>query len=400
MRSITTKKSIRLIVLSLFLCVQSTVASVNEYASHTARIIVSDDFFLPIAKIGVIYSVGLDQLTNIGEAEILAESFLSENTKLAAKKLGTELSVNIYDKYSEVSAIVSVNQITNLIKTLLNNRFSIDKLELIKGKIRLRHKLSSYYEAGSVSDHIFSIINKKHIFNFSIFENLSEADLQKSLDKYKNAHIDIIICGQVSSQELVQLLDLKKLPPREHLTNQLIIETPKKDIDIKSKFLSRSLFYLYKQKKQTAKQNAILAILNYEIFDYFQKHSQIINGFSLSNAYQFNSLLFKFLVRRDVSTKVFEQNYRSFLSYLKNKTFTPERLNHIAKLEALTEIDETENVDIQYNKIKAKYILKIPTTPNSQEIPKVSSEDIKNFVEQTLENDFFARISTAYKGAN
>ena len=59
------------ILISLFLCFQSLVASVQEYKLNDTLVIICDDFFLPIAKIGVFYHVGLNQLRNVCEADII-----------------------------------------------------------------------------------------------------------------------------------------------------------------------------------------------------------------------------------------------------------------------------------------------------------------------------------------
>lgn len=387
----------KFILLSLLLCVQSVAASVHEYTFRNNRIIICDDYFLPIAKVGIIYPIGLSHLKNISEAEILKEIFLSENSKLAAQRLGTEISINIQDTFSEVSAIISINQITNLIKTLLDNKFSIDNLELIKNKIRINYKLSNYFGLDIVNNEIFSYINPKYIFNVSIFENLTKDDLQKTLEKYENSRISIIICGKVSYQQLIHQLDLKKAPLLKTSNKNQIVDVPPKTTDIRSKFLGRSLFYIYRQDPTKKKQRAILSLLNFELFDYLIKNSQIINAFRISSLYSSNALIFSFSVKKDISLKSFEQSYKSFLSHLKKKSSTEEQLNYISKIESFSEIRNNEDISSKYEQIRDKYILQIPREEVSKEILTISSEDIKNFVESTLESNFTAKISTQHE---
>lgn len=397
------------ILILLFLCFQTLFASIQEYKLGNARVIICDDFFLPIAKVGVFYYVGLNQLKNICEAEIIDKIFLSKTAKKSAKKLGTDVDFCIHDNFSEVSTIVSNEQISDIIKIILNNKTDVIDLPLIKDKIKLEYKLSDYFETDFFDNEIYARINSKHVFNESILDNITENDLKNSLDKYEKAHVDIIICGKFDTKKLVEKLHLEPLSPGDSEsvnTNQDEI-TPqtftKQIVEAKSKFLGRSLHYMYKISfpELREKQNAISSILSYEMFSYFKKHSQLVNNFFITNFAKPDFILLGFTPKRDVSKKSFEISLKSFFSYLKKINFSPEKLESISKLQKFSEINIDEDISAKYQIIKDRYITHSQSkNDTSKEILTVSSDDIRNFIEQVIENNLITKISTQYKMEN
>lgn len=397
------------IVISLFLCFQTLFASVQEYKLNDVRVIICDNFFLPIAKVGVFYPVGLNRLENICEAEIIGETFLSETSKRAAKKLGTNINFDIHDNFSEASAIVSNEKIPEIIKIILDNRIDLTDLSLIKNKIKIAYKASDYFESNLVDNQIYAKINPKYIFNESIFNNITENDLKNSLNKYKKTHLDIIICGRFNTKKLVEELHLEPLSPGDSTganTNQNAIVSqnfPEQIIEARSKFLGRSLYYIYPidSAEFQKKQKAIFSILSYEIFSYFKKYSQLIDNFFITNLAKPNFVLLGFTPRQDVSKKTFEISLKSFLSYIKKINFSSEKLEFISKLEKFSEIDTDEDISAKYRIIKDRYIThsqsKIDT---SKEILNISTDDIRNFIDQIIENNLIVKISTQYKTEN
>ena len=173
------------ILISLFLCFQNLIASVQEYRLDDIRLIVCDEFFLPVAKVGVFYHIGLNKLQNVCEAAVIREKLLSKNMKIAAKNLGVQFSINIYNDFSEISATLSNDQIVNIVKIMLANEFDTNNLELTKDKLKISHKLSEYFGTNITDNQIFSMIDRKHIFNTSILDNFTETDLKNVFDIYK-----------------------------------------------------------------------------------------------------------------------------------------------------------------------------------------------------------------------
>lgn len=390
------------IVFSLLLCFQSLFASIQEYKSENMRIIICNDFFLPIAKIGVFYSVGLNQLKNICEAKVIQEKFLSKNTKISAKNLGISLNVDILDTFSEVSAIVSNDKIAEIIKIILNNDFDVENLELTKDTLRISQKISEYFETNAKSDEIYATINSKRIFNRSILDKFTEIDLQNCMDIFQKSSKTIIICGNFDTEQLVKTFHLKKSTFPEK--NELSVPgfTPK-TIELRSKFLGRSLYYICKinHSSDTQNQRAILSVLNHEMFDYFKKHSQLIDNFFFTSSSQLNFLMLGVKIRKDVSKKSFETNLLNFFKYIKKSKLSPEKLKSISQIEKFSEIDDNENIHAKYQEIVNQYILcEQLQTSVSEEILKISSEDIADFIEKVFESNSVIKISTQYKAEN
>ena len=397
------------ILISSFLCFQTLFASIQEYELNDTRVIICDDFFFPIAKVGVFYSVGLNQLQNICEAEIIEKTFLSESSKRSAKELGIDIVFGIHDKFSEVSAIVSNKQIPEVIKIILDNKTDITDLLLIKNQIKMRHKLSDYFETNPVDNEIYAKINPKYVFNESILNNITENDIKNSLNKYKKSYLNIIIYGRFDTKRLVEELRLRPLSPSEIMdintapSTDTFPDFSEQNIDARSKFLGRSLYYMYKApvSEFREKRRAIFSILGYEIFNYFKRYSQLISNFFITNLMKPDFVLLGFTPRRDVSKKSFEVSLKSFFSYLKKINFSHEKLESISRLEKFSEIDNDEDISAKYQIIKNRYILKSQSkNDTSKEILNISSDDIRNFVEQVIENNLVAKISTQYKTEN
>ncbi|MCR4623584.1 MAG: hypothetical protein K5780_02930 [Alphaproteobacteria bacterium] len=396
-------------IILLFLCFQTLFASIQEYKLEDARVIVCDDFFLPIAKVGVFYSVGLNQLKNISEAEVIGKTFLSETSKKSAGNLGTDIDFGIHDNFSEISAIVANEQIPNIIKIILNNKTDVTDLPLIKDKIKLEYKLSDYFETDFVDNEIYSKVDSKYIFNESILDNITENDLKNSLNKYRKARLNIIICGRFDTKQLAEKLHLKQLSSGDAASvnadqNTIMFQNPSKQlIEARSKFLGRSLYYIYKMdsSKLREKQSAISTILSHEMFDYFKKYSQLADNFFITNFAKPDFILFGFTPKRDISKKSFEISLKSFFSYLKKMNFSHEKLESISKLQKFSEINMDEDISAKYRIIKDRYITHFQSkNDTSKEILTVSPDDIRNFIEQVIENNLITKISTQYKTEN
>lgn len=397
------------VLILLFLSFQALFASIQEYKLDDARVIVCDDFFLPIAKVGVFYPVGLNQLQNISEAEIIEKMFLSEASKRSAKELGTEIDFSIHDKFSEVSATVSNKKIPEIIKIILDNKTHITDLSWIKNKIKITHKLSDYFETNLVDNEIYAKINLKYIFNESILDNITENDLKNSLNKYKKTHLNIIICGKFDTKKLVEKLHLEPLSPSDLEsvnTNQNEVASQnfsEQIIEARSKFLGRSLYYMHKIpfSELRKKQKAIFSILSYEMFNYFRKYSQLTDNFFITNFMKPHFVLLGLTPRRDVSKKSLEIELKSFLYYMKKKNFPPEKLEFISKLAKFSEIHTDEDISAKYRIIKDRYITHSQSKNDTfKEILTVSPGDIRNFIEQVIENNLITKISTQYKTEN
>ena len=398
------------LITSLFLCFQSSLASIKEYKLNNIRVIICDDFFLPIAKVGVFYSVGLNQLKNICEAEIIEKIFFSETSKKSAKKLGTDVVFRIYDDFSEASAIVSNEQIPNIIKIILDNKNELSDFSLLKNKIKIKHKLSDYFQINFVNNEIYARIDPKYIFNESTLNYIAESDLKNSLNKYEKTHLNIIICGKLDEKQLIKKLHLQRSSPEDvntYIANSsnaiTSLNFSEQTVEARSKFLGRSLYYMYQTKNPDLKkkQNAIFAILSHEIFNYFKKYSLLIDNFLLTNLAKYDLFLLGFKLKADVSKKSFEINLKNFFSYIQKTKFSHKKLELISKLKKFSEINVGEDIHAKYQIIKNRYILPSKTqNPTSEEILNISSDDIRNFMEQVITNNFVAKISTQYKTEN
>jgi hypothetical protein len=385
------------IIILLFLCFQTLFASIQEYELDDARVIVCDDFFLPVAKVGVFYSVGLNQLKNICEAEIIQEKFLSKKSKTAAKNLGIQMNFDMYDNFSEVSATVSSDQIADILKIISSNELDTENLKLTKEKIEISHKLSEYFQTDILNNEIYATINSKHIFNSSILDKFTEDDLKNIFGIYKKSPKTIVICGKLNLEKLIEELSLKKSSFNSKRTVQPI-DFIQKNIEIRSKFSGRSLYYIYKHPDVMKNRDAILLVIGNEMFDYLKKHSQIVDSYSFTNLSLPNFFMLKVRVRRDVSKKSFESALNGFFDHLKRTNFSKEKLESISKTENFGEIDENEDIHAKYRKIVNQYIFCSQSLENlSERIVKISSEDIKNFVEEVFEGGVVAKISTQYK---
>ena len=388
------------ILISLFLCFQTLFASVQEYKLNDTRVIVCDDFFLPVAKVGVFYSVGLNHLKNICEAEIIQEKFLNKKTKISAKNLGINLEFDIYDDFSEISAIVSDDQIKDVLKIISDNEFDTENLKLTKDKLRITYKLSEYFGTDIADDEIYSTINSKRISNQSIFDEFTENDLKNYFDLYRKSSKTIVICGKLDPEKLAEKLSLKKSSFEKKRTTQPI-DFIRKNIKIRSKFLGRSLCYIYQNSDVIKNRDAILSVIGNEMFDYFKKHSQIIDSYHFTNLSPPNFFMLGVRVRQDVSQKSFENALKGFFDHLKRTNFSKEKIESISKIKEFSEIDDDENIHAKYQKVVNRYVFCTRPAENlSEEILKISSEDIKNFIEEVLENNVVARISTQYKAEN
>lgn len=385
------------ILISLFLCFQTLFASVQEYKLNDTRVIVCDDFFLPVAKVGVFYSVGLNHLKNICEAEIIQEKFLNKKTKISAKNLGINLEFDIYDDFSEISAVVSNNQIEDVLKIISDNEFDTENLKITKDKLRIAYKLSEYFGTDIADDEIYSAINSKRISNQSIFDEFTENDLKNYFDLYRKSSKTIVICGKFDSEKLAEKLSLKKSSFEKKRTAQPI-DFIRKNIKIRSKFLGRSLCYVYQNSDVIKSREAILSVIGNEMFDYFKKHSQIIDSYHFTNLSPPNFFMLGVRVRRDVSQKSFENALKGFFDHLKRTNFSKEKIESISKIEEFSEIDDDENIYAKYQKVVNRYVFCTRSAENlSGEILKISSENIKSFIEEVLENNVVARISTQYE---
>ncbi len=393
----------------LFLCFQALFASIQEYKLEDARVIICDDFFLPIAKVGVFYPVGLNQLKNISEAEVIGKTFLSETSKKSAGNLGTDIDFGIHDNFSEISAIVANEQIPDIIKIILNNKTDVTDLPLIKNKIKLEYKLSDYFETDFVDNEIYSKVDSKYIFNESILDNITENDLKNSLNKYKKTHLNIIICGKFDTKKLVEKLHLEPLSPSDLEsvnTNQNEVASQnfsEQIIEARSKFLGRSLYYMHKIPfpELREKQSAISTILSHEMFNYFKKYSQLADNFFITNFEKPDFILLGFTPKSDISKKSFEISLKSFFSYLKKINFSHEKLESVSKLQKFSEINMDEDISTKYRIIKDRYITHSQSKDDtSKEILTVSPDDIRNFIEQVIENNLITKISTQYKTEN
>ena len=385
------------ILIPLFLCFQTLFASIQEYKLNDTPVIVCDDFFLPIAKVGVFYSVGLNHFKNICEAKIIREKFLNKKSKMTAKNLGIQTDFDVYDDFSEISATVSNNQIADILKIISDNEFDVENLELTKDKLRITHKLSEYFETNITKNEIYAMINSKRIFNQSIFDQLTKNDLKNYFDLFKKSPKIIVICGKLDLEKLAEELALKKSSFNKKNTTQSA-GFVRKNIEIRSKFLGRSLCYVYQNPNITKNRDAVLAVIDNEMFDYFKKYSQIVDSYYFTNLSQPNFLMLGVRVRRDVSKKSFESALKGFFDYLKRANFSKEKLESISKTEKFSEIDADENIHAKYQKIVNQYVFCTRSLENlSAEILKISSEDIKNFAEEVFENNVIARISTQYR---
>lgn len=385
------------IIISLLLCFQTLFASIQEYELNDARVIVCDDFFLPVAKVGVFYSVGLSQLKNICEAEIIREKFLSKKSKIAAKSLGIQMNFDMYDDFSEVSATVSSDQIADILKIISNNELDTENLKITKEKIEISHKLSEYFQTNILNNEIYATINSKHIFNQSIFDKFTENDLKNSFDIYQKSPKTIVVCGKLNLEKLIEELSLKKSCFDSKRTAQPI-DFIQKNIEIRSKFSGRSLYYIYKSPDVMKNRDAILSVIGNEMFDYFKKHAQIIDSYHFANLSPSNFFMLKVRVRQDISKKSFESALNGFFDHLKRTNFSKEKLESISKTESFEEIDENENIHAKYRKIVNQYVFCSRSLENlSEEILKISSENIKNFVKDVFEGSVVAKISTQYK---
>lgn len=389
----------------LLFCFQEISATIQEYKLNNIRVIICDDFFLPVAKVGVVYSVGLNQLKNICEAEMIEKTFLSKASKKSAKKLGTDINFSVHDKFSEVCAIVSSKQISDIAKIMLENKPDTKNLQLIKNQIKIKHKLSDYFETNLIGKEIYAVINPRYIFNESILDDISENDLKNSLDKYSKARMDIIIiCGKSDTKRLIENLHLE--PSSYADTNTDTCATynfPKRTVESRSKFFGRSLRYIYQivPLELTEKRDAIFSILSHEIFNYLKKYSQLIDDFFITDLMKPNLFMLGFRLKGDTSKKSFEFDLKNLFSRLKKTKLSREKSELISKLEKFSEIDIDEDLNAKYRMIRNQYILHSQIKKNvSDEILKTSSSDIKNFVEQVLENGFVAKISTQHKAEN
>lgn len=385
------------ILIPLFLCFQTLFASIQEYKLNDTPVIVCDDFFLPIAKVGVFYSVGLNHLKNICEAEIIRSKFLDKKSKMTAKNLGIQTDFDVYDDFSEISATVSNNQIADILKIISDNEFDVENLELTKDKLRIAHKLSEYFETNITNNEIYAMINSKRIFNQSIFDQFTTNDLKNYFDLFKKSPKIIVICGKLDLEKLTEELALKKSSFNQKRTTQSA-GFVRKNIEIRSKFLDRSLCYVYQNLDIAKNRDAILAVIDNEMFGYFKKYSQIVDNYYFTNLSQPSFLMLGVRVRRDVSKKSFESALKGFFDHLKRSNFSKEKLESISKTEKFSEIDVDENICAKYRKVVNQYVFCTRSLENlSTEILKISSEDIKNFVEEVFENNVIARISTQYR---
>ncbi len=393
------------LMVSLLFCFQNMSASTREYKLNDMRVIICDDFFLPVAKVGVIYSVGLNRLKNICEAEMIEKIFLSKASKKSAKKLGTDIDFSVHDNFSEASAIVSNKQILDIIKIMLENKPDTKNLQQIKDQIKINHKLADYFETNLIGNEIYAGIDSRYIFNESISNNINENNLKNSLDKYEKNNMDIIIiCGKSETKQLVEKLRLKQSPSSEtNINTCATYDFPKRTIESRSKFFGRSLYYIYQidSFEFSQKRDTIFSILGHEMFDHLKKYSQLIDNFFITNLIKPNLFMIGFRLKEDVSKKSFESGLKNFFSRLKKTKFAQEKSELISKLEKFSEIDTNEDINAKYQMIRNQYALHSQTKKNiSDEILKISSEDIKNFIEQVLENGSVAKISTQYKAEN
>lgn len=398
----------RFLLFLSFFCFQNLLASVQEYKQNDTRVIICDDFFLPIAKVGVIYPVGMSQLKNICEVAVLEEIFLSQASKISAKNLGANIDFNIHDNFSEVSAVVSNEKVFDILKIMLNNKPNITNLRHVKDRIKIRHKLSDYFETNLVNNEIYARIDSRYIFSDSILNDLTKNDIENTLSKYKNSSVDIVICGKLDVKQLVEKFNLKEARSSyenvdQKIPDAVICNFPKRTIETKSKFFGRSLRYMYQitSPEFRKKQDIIFPVLNYEIFNYLKKYTQLIDNCFITTSLKSNLFLIGFRLRRDVSQKSFESNFKNFFSHLKKTTFSSEKLKEIAKLEKFSEINMDEDIYAKYLTVRNKYILRSQSQKDtSEEILKISHDTVKNFVERVLENNFVAKISTQYEVGN
>lgn len=398
----------KFLILCLFAVFQVTNAEIHQYKfNNGVRVIILDNFYLPIAKVGVVYHFGLNQLKNKFEKIIVSENFISNLTKRSIKKLGINCDVNIYNHFTEICATVSPEQIIKFIKIILENVPEVRNLEKLKNRIEIEDKLNNYFESNAIRNEVNSGINPKDIFNLTMFRNLTEDECKNVLKNYESSPFDIIICGKTDFKKLIEQVKFLENYPKQALQENIVSfpEIIKKNVEMRSKFFSRSINFIYQIPFEKIPENyrAMVSVISNAIFDYFCKNSQIITDYSIYENYYAAPFFIdiSFRIKRDVSLKMFEQNYKTFWKILKKSDFSVEKLLKIAKIESFLKIDRGESIESVYRMMFEKYILNQKSVDSvSEDIMKITGEDIIKFVEEIIEKNLIFKLVTKYKADN
>lgn len=248
----------KFLICLLILFIRNSDAKIYQHDFQNGiRLIACDEFFLPVAKLGVIYSVGLNDFDNVCESLIIEEKLLSDDSKKSLQKWGANFSVNVYNDFSEITSVISPEKVADSIKIILENKSDLKNFDLLKSKLLIGNKLKNYFETNSIQNEIYSNINSKKIFNESLLKNLTKEDMENFFKKFDEAHIDIIVCGKVNFKSLVNEIKFLSLYPARKKGKIFSddFKYPRKNIEMKGKFFPRSLKFIYKINNEKFSKN-------------------------------------------------------------------------------------------------------------------------------------------------
>jgi len=373
--------------------------------SNGVDVILHENFSTPMVMVGIIFHTGTFDvpLDKQGISEIIEENFISKESHVKLMELGISYEVNILGTHTEILAKMNPKHIKKFFQIIMENSFSVENLDLLKKHLIANHKLAHSCREDVVSNLILENIryaksNISGTFNEKSLLSISGDDIKNFFEEhYKKCHLSLIINGAIGYKNLIKVLQstICTLPyPRQQATfgDNYITQTFK-SISFKSKYVGRSIRYLYKVSKDDLNRAySFWEILNYEIFNFFQKSNSMIEKFS-SNYVVLNGDCIReieFHLKSDISLEEFQRSYDVFINRICNQEIlqiSKSKLFHDYTKEFLC-----ANLDVVYSQIKYDFLHEVKEE-NELSDPK----QFMFFCKRILKDNFILKVIAEYK---
>jgi hypothetical protein len=287
------------------------------------------------------------------------------------------------------------------------NEFSVTNFEILKKQVILDHRLAHNCFADVVVNEILANIQYRNnppvkmIFNESIFSSISEKDVMDYFEThYKKCHLSVIVSGAIHKKDAIEALRsaFGRQPPRETIPSEDVCSNDDeimKEITIRNKHVGKSVQYFYKiPKNNIALSNSFFDILNYELFDFFEKINTMVSGYSCYNVISNGDCIKQivFYPKFDVALADFQVAYNVFVDRVHKRKISSETFAKIMLLKKYSNQFSKQNLDETYSKIRSDYINNL-----NEENEITSPEQFSALSSDFLGSNLILKIITRYK---
>ncbi|MDR0555632.1 MAG: hypothetical protein LBG20_01300 [Holosporaceae bacterium] len=368
--------------------------------SNGVNMVLHENFRMPVVIVGMILHTGYFNTprSKQGITDLIEENFISPITHLQLQELGISCTVHVDGSYTEIFAIMNPKHLKNFFQIIEGNEFAPRNLDILKKHIITKKKLIHSCFLDAISNEItanigYKTANVDGIFNEKIFSTISEKDLREYFDQhYKTSRISLVVVGAIGYKNLIKVLQstVCSWSSGESPLGDLCTNTITREIKIRSKYVGRTLLYLYKIPWDDLPQaDAFFDLLDLQVFRYLQKAYPVVASYASLNVISNGDCIYQVILRpkSDVSMDELQQKWEILIDRVSRQEMNSEFFETGQQWKRNSQQIMYTDWWLIYQKIKYNLLNRIET-----EVEINSSKQFNSLGEKILKNSMILKI--------